>query len=95
MESMSLGFYSKSEAYLVSLCPDGIGRTWDPSGIDVTFRGIPSGIDVTFRGISSEIGWTWNRTDLGLDGHGIPSGIDVTFRGIPPGNNPYPLISEG
>ncbi len=106
MEIMSLGFYSKSEAYLVSSCPDGIGRTWDqtdlgsdghgnPSGINVTFRGIPSGIDVTFRGIPSGIGWTWNRSDLGSDGHGILSGIDVTFRGIPPGNDPYPLISEG
>ncbi len=64
MEIMSLGFYSKSEAYIVSLCPDGIGRTW-------------------------------GRTDMGSDGHGIPSGIDVTFQGIPPGNDPYPLISEG
>ncbi len=64
MEIMSLGFYSKSEAYTVSLCLDGIGRTWD-------------------------------QTDMGSDGHGIPSGIDVTFRGIPPGNDPYPLISEG
>jgi hypothetical protein len=65
MEIMSLGFYSKSEAACtVSLCPDGIGRTWD-------------------------------RTDMGSDGHGIPSGIDVNFLGIPPGNDPYPLISEG
>ncbi len=37
----------------------------------------------------------WDRTDMGLDGHGIPSGINVTFRGIPPGNDPYPLVSEG
>ncbi len=77
MEIMSLGFYSKSEAYLVSLCPDGIGRTLDrtdlgsngheiPSGIDVTFRGIPSGIDVTFRGIPSGIGLTLDRTDMGF-----------------------------
>ena len=69
MEIMSLSFYSKSEAYTVSLCPDSL---------------CPDGI-----------GRTWDRTDMGSDGHGIPSGIDVNFLGIPPGNNPYPLISEG
>ncbi len=37
----------------------------------------------------------WDWTDMGSDGHGIPSGIDVTFCGIPPGNDPYLLISEG
>ncbi len=95
MEIMSLGFYSKSEAYTVSLCPDGIGRTWDQTDMGSDGHGIPSGINVTFHGIPSGIGWTWNQSDLGSDGHGIPSGIDVTFRGIPPGNDPYPLISEG
>jgi hypothetical protein len=37
----------------------------------------------------------WDWMGMGSDGHGIPSGINVTFRGIPPGNNPYPFISEG
>ena len=68
MEIMSLGFYSKSEACLVPSCPDGIGRTWDRTGLGSDGHGIPSGIDVTFRGIP--------RTDMGSDGHGIPSGID-------------------
>ncbi len=82
MEIMSLGFYSKSEAYTVSLCPDslcpdGIGRTWDrtdmgldghgiPSRIAVTFRMILPGNERTFRGIPSGIGWTWDRTDMGF-----------------------------
>ncbi len=51
MEIMSLGFYSKSEAYTVSLCQDGIGRTWDRTDMGSDGHGIPSGIDVTFLGI--------------------------------------------
>ncbi len=55
-----------------------------------------SGWDRTDMGSDGHgIGRTWDRTDMGSDGHGIPSGIDMTFRGIPPGNDPYPLISEG
>jgi hypothetical protein len=50
MEIMSLGFYSKSEVCTVSLCPDGIGRTWDRTDMGSDGNGIPSGIDVTFRG---------------------------------------------
>ena len=71
MEIMSLGFYSKSEAYTVSLCPDGIGRTWDRMDMGLDGHGIPSGIDVTFRGIPER---SW-----------IPPRIAVTFRGIPSG----------
>ncbi len=55
---MSLGFYSKSEAYLISLCPDGIGRTWDRTDLGSDGHGIPYGIDVTFRGIPSGRGCT-------------------------------------
>ena len=62
---MSLGFYSKSEAYLVSLCPDGIGWTWDWTGLGSDGHGIPSGIDVTFRGIPPGNERTWDRTDMG------------------------------
>jgi hypothetical protein len=62
---MSLGFYSKSEANTVSLCPDGIGQKWDQTDMGSDGHGIPSGIDVTFRGIPSGIGRTWDRKDLG------------------------------
>ncbi len=101
---MSLGFYSKSEAYTVvicpdSLCPDGIGRTWDRMDMGLDGHGIPSRIAVTFRMIppgnkqtwdpfwdQRDLPWdsSWEQTDMGSDGHGIPSGID-----------PYPLIFEG
>ncbi len=87
---MSLGFYSKSEAYLVSLCPDGIGRTWDWTDLGSDGHGIPSGIEVTFPWDSfwdrRDFPWDsfWDQTDMGSDVHGNPSG-----------NDPYPLISEG
>jgi len=68
---MSLDFYSKSEAYTISLCPDslcpdGIRRTWDRTDMGLDGHGIPSRIAVTFRM--------------------IPPGNEWTFRGIPSGN---------
>jgi hypothetical protein len=66
-----LDFYSKSEAYTISLCPDslcpdGIRRTWDRTDMGLDGHGIPSRIAVTFRM--------------------IPPGNERTFRGIPSGN---------
>ena len=60
MEIMSLGFYSKGEAYTVSLCPDEIGWTWDRTDMGSDGHGIPSGINVTFRGIPPGNDRTWN-----------------------------------
>jgi hypothetical protein len=67
---MSLGFYSKSEAYTVSLCPDslcpdGIGRTWDRTDMGSDGHGIPSRIAVTFYMIPPGNEQTWDRTDMG------------------------------
>ncbi len=68
---MSLGFYSKSEVCLVPSCPDGIGRTWDRTGLGSDGHGIPSGIGVTFCGIPprNERTWDpfWDRCDLPWD----------------------------
>ncbi len=79
MEIMSLGFYSKSEAYTVSLCPDflcpdGIGRTWDRTDMGLDGHGIPSRIAMTFRMIPPGNERTWDRTDMGsLLGSNVPS----------------------
>jgi hypothetical protein len=62
---MSLGFYSKSEAYTVSLCPDGIGRTWDRTDMGSDGHGIPSRIAVTFRMIPPGNERTWDWVDMG------------------------------
>ncbi len=67
---MSLGFYSKSESYTVSLCsdslcPDGIGQTWDRTDMGWDGHGIPSRIAVTFRMIPPGNEQTWDRTDMG------------------------------
>jgi hypothetical protein len=81
-EIMSLGFYSKSEAYLISLCPDRIFfmSGWDQMDMGSDGHGIGRTWDPFWDCCDLPYDSFWERMDMGLDGHGIPSRIAVTFR---------------